>query len=42
VRIDAGVLAFFQAQGPGYPTRISNVPRDCMLKELRRSQAGRA
>jgi uncharacterized protein (DUF4415 family) len=42
LRIDADVLAFFEAQGPGYQTRINNVLRDCMLTELRRSQAGRA
>jgi uncharacterized protein (DUF4415 family) len=42
LRIDADVLAFFEAQGPGYQTRINNVLRESMLKELRRSQAERA
>lgn len=35
LRIDADVLAFFEAQGPGYQTRINNVLRESMLKELR-------
>jgi len=42
LRIDADVLAFFEAQGPGYQTRINNVLRESMIKELRRSQAERA
>src|SRR6202161_3488632 len=42
LRIDADVLAFFEAQGPGYQTRINNVLRESMIKELRRSQATRA
>jgi uncharacterized protein (DUF4415 family) len=42
LRIDADVLAFFEAQGPGYQTRINNVLRESMLKELRRSQTERA
>ncbi len=41
LRIDADVLAFFEAQGPGYQTRINNVLRDCMLRELRRTSAER-
>jgi uncharacterized protein (DUF4415 family) len=42
LRIDADVLAFFEAQGPGYQTRINAVLRESMIKELRRSQAERA
>jgi uncharacterized protein (DUF4415 family) len=42
LRIDADVLAFFEAQGPGYQTRINNVLRESMIRELRRSQAKRA
>lgn len=39
--IDADVLAFFEAQGPGYQTRINNVLREAMLKALRRSASER-
>jgi uncharacterized protein (DUF4415 family) len=42
LRIDADVLAFFESQGPGYQTRINNVLRESMLKELRRPQTERA
>jgi uncharacterized protein (DUF4415 family) len=41
LRIDADVLAFFEAQGPGYQTRINNVLREAMLKALRRAQSER-
>jgi uncharacterized protein (DUF4415 family) len=37
LRIDADVLAFFEAQGPGYQTRINNVLRESMLQTLRRA-----
>jgi uncharacterized protein (DUF4415 family) len=37
LRIDADVLAFFEAQGPGYQTRINQVLREAMLQALRRS-----
>ena len=36
LRIDADVLAYFQAQGPGYQTRINRVLRASMLRDLRR------
>jgi uncharacterized protein (DUF4415 family) len=42
LRIDADVLAFFEAQGPGYQTRINNVLREAMLKTLRRATTERA
>jgi len=35
LRIDADVLAFFEAQGPGYQTRINQVLREAMLQALR-------
>ena len=44
LRLDADVLAWFQAQGPGYQTRINRILRETMLHELRRAvpkQAGR-
>ena len=41
LRIDADVLAFFEAQGPGYQTRINNVLREAMLQALRRSKTER-
>lgn len=34
LRLDADVLAWFQAQGPGYQTRINRVLRESMLREL--------
>lgn len=37
LRIDADVLAFFEAQGPGYQTRINRVLREAMLQALRHS-----
>ncbi|WP_428541394.1 BrnA antitoxin family protein [Rhodopila sp.] len=37
LRIDADVLAFFEAQGPGYQTRINQVLRQAMLQALQRS-----
>jgi len=36
LRIDADVLAYFQAQGSGYQTRINRVLRASMLRDLRR------
>jgi uncharacterized protein (DUF4415 family) len=39
LRIDADVLAFFEAQGPGYQTRINNVLREAMLRALRGSKS---
>lgn len=39
LRIDADVLAYFQAQGPGYQTRINRVLRASMLRDLRRRQS---
>jgi uncharacterized protein (DUF4415 family) len=36
LRVDADVLAYFQAQGPGYQTRINRVLRASMLRGLRR------
>ena len=41
LRIDADVLAFFEAQGPGYQTRINNVLRESMLQTLRRAASER-
>nr|WP_294523596.1 BrnA antitoxin family protein [uncultured Rhodopila sp.] len=42
LRIDADALAFFEAKGPGYQTRINEVLRESMLQELRRLQSERA
>lgn len=39
LRIDADVLAFFEAGGPGYQTRINRTLRAAMLRELRRERA---
>jgi uncharacterized protein (DUF4415 family) len=36
LRVDEDVLAYFQAQGPGYQTRINRVLRAAMLRGLRR------
>jgi uncharacterized protein (DUF4415 family) len=33
--IDADVLAWFKAQGKGYQTRMNEILRDAMLKELK-------
>jgi uncharacterized protein (DUF4415 family) len=41
LRIDADVLAFFEAQGPGYQTRINTVLRKAMLEALRRPESER-
>ena len=41
LRIDADVLAFFEAQGPGYQTRINNVLRQSMLQAPRRAESER-
>ena len=40
--IDADVLAFFEALGPGYQTRINNVLRESLIRELRRLESERA
>ncbi len=37
LRIDADVLAYFEAQGPGYLTRMNRVLRAAMLRGLRRT-----
>jgi uncharacterized protein (DUF4415 family) len=41
LRIDADVLHHFQAQGPGYQTRINAALRSVMLRELREAPAPR-
>lgn len=38
LRVDSDVLAWFQAQGPGYQTRINRVLRASMLRGLRARQ----
>ena len=38
LRVDSDVLAWFQAQGPGYQTRINRVLRASMLRGLRTRQ----
>ena len=38
LRVDSDVLAWFQAQGPGYQTRINRVLRASMLRGLRAQQ----
>ena len=35
VRLDADVLAWLKAQGKGYQTRMNEILRDAMLKELK-------
>lgn len=35
LRIDADVLAYFEAQGPGHLTRMNRVLRESMLRDLR-------
>ena len=44
LRIDADVLAFFEAQGPGHLTRMNQALREEMLRVLRRRDdaSGRA
>lgn len=42
LRLDTDVLAYFQAQGPGYQTRINRVLRAAMLRGLRRQRAAAA
>jgi len=37
LRIDADVLAYFEAQGPGYLTRMNSVLREAMVRGLRRA-----
>ena len=38
IRLDADVLAWFIAQGKGYQTRMNEILRDAMLKELKNHQ----
>ena len=38
VRLDADVLAWLKAQGKGYQTRMNEILRDAMLKELKNHQ----
>jgi uncharacterized protein (DUF4415 family) len=38
LRIDADVLAFYEAQGPGYLTRMNRDLRAAMLRTLRRQR----
>jgi uncharacterized protein (DUF4415 family) len=40
LRLDADVLAWFQAQGPGYQTRINRTLRAAMLLGIRRQKRG--
>ncbi len=40
LRIDADVLDYFEAQGPGYQTRMNRVLRAAMLRGLRRRMLG--
>ena len=42
LRIDADVLAWFEAQGPGHLTRMNRALRATMLNELRRKRKGEA
>jgi uncharacterized protein (DUF4415 family) len=42
LRIDADVLAWFEAQGPGHLTRMNRVLRAAMLWEIRRKKKGEA
>ena len=38
IRLDADVLAWFRSQGKGYQTRMNEILRDAMLKELKAHQ----
>jgi uncharacterized protein (DUF4415 family) len=42
LRIDADVLAWFEAQGPGHLTRMNRALRATMLSEIRRKKKGGA
>jgi hypothetical protein len=42
LRIDADVLAYFEAQGPGYQARINAVLRESMLAARRRPHTEQA
>lgn len=42
LRIDADVLAWFEAQGPGHLTRMNQALRTAMLGEIRRKKKGKA
>ena len=44
IRLDADVLAFFRAQGPGYQTRINDTLREALdrVRAMRRARARRA
>lgn len=39
LRLDADVLAYFQAQGKGYQTRINALLREAMMRDLRQAVA---
>ena len=39
-KIDVDVLAFYEAEGAGYQTRINRALRASMLRTLRRRKAG--
>lgn len=38
IRLDADVLSWFKSQGKGYQTRMNEILRDAMLKELKNHQ----
>ncbi|HEP1386845.1 TPA: BrnA antitoxin family protein [Acinetobacter baumannii] len=38
IRLDADVLAWFKAQGKGYQTRMNEILREAMLKDLKNHQ----
>jgi uncharacterized protein (DUF4415 family) len=42
LRIDADVVAWFEAQGPGHLTRMNRALRAAMLREIRRRKEGQA
>ena len=42
LRIDADVLAWFEAQGPGHLTRMNRALRATMLEELQHKKNGEA
>jgi uncharacterized protein (DUF4415 family) len=42
VRIDADIIAWLQAKGKGYQTRLNQILRTAMLSELRRQSHSRS
>ena len=38
IRLDVDVLAWFKAQGKGYQTRMNEILREAMLKDLKNHQ----